>query len=84
MRSQTWPYCPRPAALADVLALRLDLAGDGLAVGDLRLADVGVDLVLAPHAVDDDVQVELAHAGDHGLAGLSSVRIGTTDPPSAG
>jgi hypothetical protein len=33
-----------------------------LAVGDLRLADVGLDLELAPHPVDQDVEVELAHA----------------------
>ena len=45
------------------------LAG-GLAVGDLRLADVAVDLELAAQAVDDDLQVQLAHAGDDGLAGL--------------
>src|SRR3712207_8876909 len=33
-------------------------------------ADVGLDLELAPHAVDEDLQVELAHPGDDGLAGL--------------
>src|SRR5205814_9677631 len=49
------------AALADVLALRLDLFGDGLAVGDLRLADVGLDLVLAQYYFDDDVEVQVAH-----------------------
>ena len=58
------------AGLADELAFLLDLAADGLAVGDLRLADVGLDLELALHAVDDDLQVQLAHAGDDGLAGL--------------
>ncbi|GMA88024.1 hypothetical protein GCM10025868_32740 [Angustibacter aerolatus] len=47
-----------------------DLATDGLAVGDLGLADVRLDLELAPHAVDEDVEVELAHALDDGLAGL--------------
>jgi hypothetical protein len=41
---------------------------DGLAVGHLRLADVGLDAELALHAVDDDFQVQLAHAGDDGLA----------------
>ena len=44
--------------------------GDRLAVGDLRLADGGVDVELALHAVDEDLEVELAHAGDDGLAGL--------------
>ena len=42
----------------------------GLAVGHLRPADVGVDLELAHQPVDDDLQVQLAHAGDDRLAGL--------------
>ena len=51
------------AGLPDVLAFVLDDGiGDGLAIGDLRLADVGLDLELALHAVDDDFQVQLAHA----------------------
>src|SRR3546814_10313506 len=45
-----------------------DRLGDGLAVRHLRLADGGVDLELAQHAVDDDLEVQLAHAGDDGLA----------------
>jgi len=36
----------------------------GLAVGDLRLAGLAVDFVLAAHALDVDVQVEFAHAAD--------------------
>ena len=44
--------------------------GDGLAVRHLRLADGGDDAELALHAVDEDLEVQLAHAGDHGLAGL--------------
>src|SRR6478735_6385257 len=47
--------------LVGVLDL-LDRLADGLAVGDLRLADVGLDVELAAHAVDQDVEVELAHA----------------------
>jgi hypothetical protein len=43
---------------------------DRLAVGDLRLADVGLDLELALHAVDEHLEVQLAHAGDDRLAGL--------------
>jgi hypothetical protein len=35
-----------------------------------RLADVGLDLELALHAVHEDLEVELAHAGDDSLAGL--------------
>jgi hypothetical protein len=54
----------------------LDGLLDRLAVGHLRLADVGLDLELALHAVDEDVEVQLAHALDDRLAGLglSSVR----------
>src|SRR3990167_60161 len=43
---------------------------DGFAVRDLRLADIGLDAEFAPHALDDDLEMQLAHAGDDGLAGL--------------
>ena len=52
------------------VALVHDGLADGLAVGDLRLALVALNLELAAHTVDDDVELELAHAGDQGLAGL--------------
>ena len=48
----------------------LAVAANRLAVGDLGLADVGLDVVLAAHAVDQHLEVQLAHAGDLGLAGL--------------
>ena len=48
----------------------LDALRDRLAVGNLRLAHVGLDLELTLHAVNQDVEVKLAHAGDDGLAGL--------------
>ena len=48
----------------------LDAAADGLAVAHLRLADVGLHLELALQPVDDDVQVELTHPADDGLARL--------------
>src|SRR4029079_520244 len=61
----------RAAGLAHEAALDLlRRAADGLAVGDLRAADVGLDVELALHAVDEDLEVQLAHAGDLGLAGL--------------
>src|SRR4051794_35364764 len=61
----------RAAGLAHEAALDLlGLAAHGLAVGDLRAADVGLDLELAHHPVDQDLEVQLAHAGDLGLAGL--------------
>src|SRR5690606_2127822 len=48
----------------------LDRLADGLAVRDLRLADVGLDLELTAHAVDQHLEVQLAHTADDGLAGL--------------
>src|SRR5438105_1519130 len=61
----------RAARLPDELAPDLlDRLADGLAVGDLRAADVRVDVELALQPVDDDLEVELAHALDDRLAGL--------------
>ena len=74
------------AGLAHELALHLlDLLADGLAVGDLRLADVGRDAELAHEAVDDDLEVQLAHAGDDDLAGLVvGAHAEGRDPPRRG
>ena len=59
------------AGLADVAALDLlDRLADGLAVGHLGLAHVGVHDELAQHPVDEHLEVELAHARDDRLAGL--------------
>jgi hypothetical protein len=44
--------------------------GERLAVGHLGLADGGVDVELAQHAVDQHLEVQLAHARDEGLARL--------------
>ena len=63
----------RTTGLTDVLAFRLCLLANSFAIGDLRLTNIGFDLVLTHHAVDDDFQMQLAHAADDGLAG---VRIG--------
>ena len=52
------------AGLADEATVALGGTADGLAVGDLRLADVGGDLELADHAIHEHVEVQLAHAGD--------------------
>ena len=61
----------RAAGLAHELAFDLlDRAAHGLAVGDLRAPDVGLDAELALHAVDEHLEVQLAHARDLGLAGL--------------
>src|SRR5262249_45281850 len=48
----------------------LALAEHRLAIHDLRLARARLHAVLAPHAVDDDLEVELAHAVDQGLTGI--------------
>ena len=56
------------AGLANELAFGFGLLADGLAIRDLRLTDVGFDLVLAHHAIDDDLEVKLAHAADDGLS----------------
>ena len=49
--------------LADVAHFDLlDRLRDRLAVRDLRLADVRLDVELAHHAVDEHLEVQLAHA----------------------
>ncbi|KAF1003177.1 MAG: hypothetical protein GAK36_00297 [Pseudomonas sp.] len=59
------------AGLANELAFDLDVVfRDGLAVGNLRLADVGLNAEFTLHAVDEDVQVQLTHTRDDGLAGF--------------
>ena len=59
------------AGLADEAALDLvDGLADRLAIGDLGAADVRVDRELAEQAVDDHLEVELAHPVDQRLAGL--------------
>ncbi len=58
------------AGLAGVLGILLHRLLDGLLVGHLGSADVGFHLELTEQTVHDDLQVELAHAGDDGLTGL--------------
>src|SRR4051794_2361580 len=43
---------------------------NGFAIGDLRLADICFDAEFAFHAIDDDLEVQLAHAGNNCLAGF--------------
>ena len=67
----TWPYWPLPPDWRmNLPSTSVDLLPDRLAVRHLRPADVRLDLELALHAVDDDLEVQLAHAGDDRLAGL--------------
>ena len=44
--------------------------GDRLAIGHLRRADIRIHAIFAAQPVDDDLQMQLAHAGQDGLAGL--------------
>ena len=58
------------AGLLGVLHLAVGGTRQRFLVGDLRLADARLDAELALQAVDDDLEVQLAHAGDDDLAGL--------------
>src|SRR6185436_4165156 len=49
---------------------QLDRLREILAIGNLRRTDVRLDLELALHAVNQDLEVELAHPVGDGLAGL--------------
>ena len=49
---------------------------NGLAVCNLRLTNVSLNLELTLHTVNDDVQVKLAHTTDFGLTGLFIQRHG--------
>jgi len=39
-------------------------------ISQWRTADVGLHVVFAKHAVNDDFQVQFAHAGDQRLSGI--------------
>src|SRR4051812_9547451 len=68
------PVLAAPTRLADELSFDvLDAFAHRFAVGHLGPADIGVDLELPPHALHDDLEVQLAHAADDRLRRL---RIG--------
>src|SRR3954471_9986249 len=56
--------------LLDELALDFNRFLDGLAVSDLRLADVGFHAEFALHAIYNNLEMQLAHSRDDGLAGF--------------
>ena len=58
------------AGLAGVLGLLLHGLADGLLIGHLGRAHVGLHLELAQQAVHDDLQMQLTHTGDDGLTRL--------------
>src|SRR6218665_2637534 len=69
--STTWPYWPLPPDWRTNLpSASCTVFRDGFPVGHLGLAHVGLDAEFTPHAIDDDFQVQLAHAADDGLARL--------------
>ena len=62
---------PFTAGLADKLAFHLfDRFADRLAIGHLRTPDIRLNAKLSLHAVDDNLQMQLAHPGNDRLAGL--------------
>src|SRR3989338_1053633 len=52
------------SGLVDMLVLGLRFTLNGLAIGYLRLADVGLNTKLALHAVNHNLELELAHTHD--------------------
>ena len=53
-----------------MLAARLGHEADGFFVGNLGLADQHINMVIAGELHPQNFQVQFAHAGDDGLAGL--------------
>ena len=86
MSMTTWPYWPRPPVWRTKRPCTpWTGVSDRLAVGDLRPADVRVHPELAHQPVDDDLEVQLAHAGDDRLAGLLvRAHAEGRDPPRTG
>src|SRR5471032_295741 len=58
------------AGLTNELTFDFAVLRDALTIGNLRLTDVGFDVELTAHPVNQDVQVQLAHAGDDRLTSL--------------
>ena len=58
------------AGLPGILGVLLDGFLDGLLIGDLGRAHVGLHLVFTEQTVHDNLQMELTHTGDDGLSGL--------------
>src|SRR5919109_4655425 len=56
------------AGLANELTLSLRRLANGFAIRHLRLAYIGFYFVLAHHAINDDLQMQLAHAADDCLS----------------
>ncbi|SAJ32568.1 Uncharacterised protein [Enterobacter cloacae] len=62
---------PFPAGLSDKFTFYiLHRFTQGFTVGDLRTTNVRLNAKFTLHAVNDDLQMQLAHPGDDGLSGL--------------
>src|SRR5256712_11865437 len=61
------------AGLANVLPFGCRAAANRFAISDLRPADAGLHAKFPQHAIDDNFEMQLAHAGNQGLSGI---RIG--------
>src|SRR5690606_16804195 len=57
----------RTASLLLESMIEIDLISNSLTVCDLGLASYAIDVVLAAHALDVNIQVKFAHAGDNSL-----------------
>ena len=64
------PYWPLPPDCRTNLPCFFDRLGDRFFVRDLRLADVRFDFELAAQAIEDDLEMQFAHAGDDRLLRL--------------
>lgn len=58
------------AGLTDELTFGFNGFTDGFTVSNLRFAYGAVYVKFTSHTIDDDVEVEFAHAGDDGLVGF--------------
>src|SRR6266704_1453654 len=61
------------AGLANVFPFGCRAAANRFAISDLRPADAGLHAKFPQHAIDDNFEMQFAHAGNQGLSGI---RIG--------
>ena len=64
------PVLPAAASLADVFTLNLHGLFECFLIRHLRGSDICLDFELAFHTIHDDLEVQLAHTGNDGLASL--------------
>src|SRR6266513_3768752 len=59
-----------PARLLDQFADAVRATSDSLAIRDLRFTRIRIHLEFAEHPIANDLQMQLAHACNDGLAGI--------------